>query len=128
MKKQITGTITTLIDAVRIDNDPTTSSSSKLDVHDFSKGLLFIDIDSTLAPTDLLIDLEVSDDNGTTWYKLMNDFLSDLRYEDTATASGLKECLEIPLPGDDIRVTVTGTGTDATNYFDVTIKLQPLNG
>lgn len=102
-------------------------TSGTLNVSEASKGLLFVDIDSTLDPTDVLIIFQVSDDGGDTWYTFKTDPLTELRYEDTATANGLKECFDIPLPGDDIRAIVSATGSTTTAYFDVTVKVQPYN-
>ena len=116
--------ITTLLNAVRIDNDPTSSSSAAISTADYNEFQLYIDIDSTLAPTTLQLNVEFSDDGGTTWYKYMNDFFGDLSWEDTATASGLKQCVSGRCVGKTMRVTAVGVGTTASAFFDVTVKVE----
>jgi len=119
------GEVTTLIDNVTLDDDPTSYTSDAMAVDGYSQGLLFLDIDSTGSPTLVQIEMQFSDDNGTTWYKLANGFMGSLVYEDTETASGLNECVEIPLTGSLMRLVATATGTDGSNSFDITAKVQP---
>lgn len=75
--------------------------------------------DTTGAPTDMLIDLEWSDDN-VTFYKYMQDFWGDLRWEDTGAP--YTECLTVPVRAPYIRFSATSAGADASNYFTLTVK------
>jgi len=122
-KKRI-DTIQTLINAVRLDDSPTSYNSDAINTEDFTDFLLFLNIDSTLAPTDVVFIVQFSDDGGTTWYDYQNDFWGDLRYEDVATAAGIKECLHGKVGGRKMRLRAVATGTDATNYFDITAKIE----
>ena len=120
---------TTLIDAVRIDNDPTSYNSGAMDVTEYSAVWVLIDIDSTLAPTTLRVLAQYSDDAGTTWWDFEEGLWASLYWEDTATAAGINKAFLLPCGGiDDIRIRVVGTGTDATNYFDVTVKARAFRG
>ena len=113
--------IHTFIDATVFDDAPTTETSESFDTSNFKKFNLLIELAVTNTPTDILIELEFSDDD-VTFYKLMNGPFGDLRYEDGA--GDLKETVS----GKDImldrymRVKVTATGTDATDKFALTVK------
>lgn len=120
------GKITTLVDNVRIDDDPTSYTSDELGVSAYNRGYVMLYIDSTLSPTTVQVEIEGSDGEDN-WYPITNGFLGVWIYEDTATASGLYDSNHIELPSEKIRCVITGTGTDATNYFDVTVKIQPYN-
>lgn len=122
-----TENIITLVDNVRIDDNPTSYTSAELAVAAWSYCLFYITIDSTLAPTDIQIILEFSNNDGSTWFQYRNDFWGDLRYEDTATASGINHCISSPLAGSLMRVRVVGTGTTSTAYFDISVHVQPYN-
>lgn len=120
---------TTLVDAVRIDNDPTSYNSALFDVTGYGACWILVDIDSTLAPTTLRVLAQVSHDAGTTWWDFEEGLWASLYWEDTDTAAGINKAFLLPCGGvDSIRIRVVGTGTDATNYFDVTILARPFYG
>ena len=120
---------TTLIDDVRIDDDPTFFNSDPLDVSVYNACWILIDIDSTLAPTHLRVLAQFSDDAGTTWWDFEEGLWASLGWEDTDTASGINKAFMLPCGGiDDIRIRVVGTGTDATNFFDVSVLARPFRG
>jgi hypothetical protein len=117
LAKRYDTTITTLINAVRIDDDPTSYNSAAIDCEIKNKFLLFLNIDSTLSPTTLQIIVQFSDDGGDTWYDYKNDFFGDLLYEDTEVASGVKHCVSGECIGSTMRVRAVGVGTNSTNYI-----------
>jgi hypothetical protein len=120
---------TTLIDAIRLDNDPTFYNSAALDVEGYAMVALLVAIDSTLAPTDVRIVVQFSDDGGTTWWDYEEGFWASLYWEDTATATEIHKAFVLPVAGfDSMRICAVATGTDAGNYFDVTVKARPFTG
>lgn len=100
------------------DDAPTTNVSAAVNCDGYRQATLSFELDITLLPTDILFEVEVSLD-GTNYAKLMNDFLGDLRYDDTAVGAGIEEAVTFPICCSKIRVRVTCTGTDATNKFTV---------
>ena len=120
---------TLLIDAVRIDDAPTFYNSAALDVSGYSAVWVLIDIDSTLAPTHLRVMAQFSEDGGGTWWDFEEGLWASLGWEDTDTAAGINKVFMLPCGGvDDIRIRVVGTGTDATNFFDVTCYARQFRG
>jgi len=117
--KLYTKTTHVFVDAVVFDDDPTTYTATGLDVSAYRKFQLLIDLAVTLAPTDIVIRVEFSDDD-VTYYRYVEGPFGDLRYEDVAGAK-----LE-SVPGKCIapymRIYVVATGTDATNKFTLTVK------
>ena len=81
--------------------------------------LLLIDLDVTGQPTDIVIELEFSNDR-VNWYKYSQDFWIDLRYEDTA--GDLLECVEAPVLAPWVRVRLVSTGCEAGATFEMTVK------
>jgi len=119
----------TLIDAIRLDNDPTFYNSAALDVEGYAMVALLVAIDSTLAPTDVRIVVQFSDDGGTTWWDYEEGFWASLYWEDTATATEIHKAFVLPVAGFDVmRICAVATGTNAANYFDVTVKARPFTG
>lgn len=120
---------TTLLNAVRLDDDPTSYNSAAYDVDGQSAAWVLVDIDSTLAPTAVRIIAQFSDDGGTTWWDFVEGLWASLYWEDTDTAAGIKQAFLLPCGGiDDVRIRAVATGTDATNFFDVTVKIRRFRG
>lgn len=117
-------TLITLEEDQVLDDSPTSKNSAAQDTEPYSRFLLYLKIDSTLAPTDIRFIIQFSNDGGTTWFDLQNDFWGDLRYEDTAVASIVYECLEGPCAGKKMRLRAVATGTNATNYFTYSAYLE----
>ena len=119
----------TLINAIRLDDDPTSYSSAAQDSDGYAGAWVLIDIDSTLAPTDIRILAQWSHDGGTTWWDFVEGLWASLYWEDTATAAGILQAFNLPLGGIDTwRIRAIGTGTDANNYFDVTVLARCYRG
>jgi len=108
-----------LIDAVTFNASTTTYTGFTHEVEYWKKGLMLINLDVTGAPTDIVFDVEFSDDNSN-WFKYMRGVFGDLRYEDSA--GDKKECLDFPILAPYIRCKATATGTDASKTFLITIK------
>jgi len=120
---------TTLINAIRLDDAPTYYYSAAMDVTGWGAVWVFIFIDSTLAPTNVRILAQFSDDAGTTWWDFEEGFWAALYWEDVDTAAGIRKALLLPVAGiDTLRIGAIGTGTDATNFFDVTVKARAVRG
>lgn len=101
------------------DDSPTTVTSSSVECWNYRWATFSLTIDSTNTPTDLQIDIEVSQD-GTNFAKLMNGPLGLWKYDDVATATAISRALSFPICAYKIRVTITCTGTTASNTFAVT--------
>lgn len=112
-------TVTTAIDNVTFDDDPTTQTSSDIDTSTYDYGFLEIDVAVTDTPTDALIEV-FTGDAATPTRKIMDGPLGDLRYEDSAGTKN--ECIKVPYLGDFTAIKVTCTGTDATHKFTITVK------
>jgi len=115
--------ITTLIDNNQIQTSSTSGSISTMNYRNF---VLYLDIDSTGAPTDLVFEVQFSDDN-VNFYKLTDHWYGDLRYEDVATASRIRESMGYYIQGRYVRLVATVTGGSATAYFTVTAKIEFYN-
>lgn len=112
-----TGTLA--VDAVQLDDSPTTYTSSDISTSAYDYGYIEVDVANTLAPTDVLIEV-LTGMSATPTHKVMDGPLGDLRYSD---ASGTKaECIKVPDCGDYTAIKVTATGTDASNYFTVSVR------
>ena len=120
---------TTIINAVRIDDAPTAFNSSIVTVTGWSGLLVLLFIDSTLAPTNIRFIAQHSDDGGATWWDFEEGLWASLMWEDTDTASGVRKSFLLPCAGHDtVRIRAVGTGTDAGNYFDITVKVKAFRG
>lgn len=104
----------TFIDNTTFDADPTTQTSDKFFVGLFSQFLLLVDIVVTSTPTDILIEVQFSDD-GEKWYKYMLGPFGDLRWEDSA--GDKSECIPGKVLAPWMRIKVTCTGTSGSNKF-----------
>jgi len=120
---------TTLIDNIRIDDAPTFYNSVAHNISTQSAVWVHIAIDSTLAPTNLRVIAQFTDDGGTTWWDFEEGLWASLYWEDLDTAAGINKAFLLPCGGQDsMRIRVVGTGTDATNFFDVTVKIRSFRG
>lgn len=108
----------TPIDAVTFDNVTTTKTSESIYSAPYDDFLLLINLDITSTPTDIIIDVEFSQDNAQ-FFKLMNAPFGSLMYEDSA--GDIDEALHGRILADYMRIKATATGTDATNKFALTL-------
>ena len=118
-----------LADDIRIDDDPTSYTTGAISVKGWSALWMLVKIDSTLAPTNIRILPQFSIDGGNTWYDFEEGLWASLYWEDTDTATQIQKCFLLPCGGvDQVRFVLTGTGTDATNYFDVNLVVRQFRG
>lgn len=109
-----------VINAITLDDDPTSYTSDTYDGSEFQRGALLIRLLLAGSPTDVVFSVEQSTDN-TYWFKMMDWYLGDLRYEDTA--GGKTECVEIPYFCNFYRVSAVATGTTSENKFIITCRM-----
>lgn len=107
--------------SIIFNNNVTTYTSPIFLSVPYSKFLLMIELEVSGSPTDILIEIEMSDGSGI-WYKYMTGPFGDLRY---ATAGGnKKECIDGDVRAHYFRAKVTATGTDASNTFKMSLKTE----
>lgn len=110
----------TPVSAVLFDSAAEAYTSASINCSGYRKFLLEINLDVTLAPTDIQIFVQFSDDN-TTFYNYMNGPFGCLLYED---AAGDKlECVSGDCLAAYIRIYVLSSGCSATATFLLTCKL-----
>lgn len=109
----------TFVKAKTFDGTLTPLTTESIEVDGYSKFLLEVDLDVTGAPTDIVIDVEFSDDNAT-FYKYMIGPFGDLRWEDSA--GDKKECLDGPVIAKYMRLKLTSTGCTTSAYFLMNVK------
>lgn len=109
----------TFINNITFDDSTSSKLSNRFLTAAFRKFTLLLNLTVTLAPTDILIEIFVSDD-GSTFYKLMDGVFSDLRYEDSA--GNKMEAIQGEINAPYMKIKATATGTDATNKFTLSAK------
>jgi hypothetical protein len=119
------GTVSTIMSAQVFDDNPTSAASSSIDTDQYGWVNVHLNVDSTNAPTRIQFIPQFSNDAGTTWIDYDQDFYQAIHFEDTEVATAVNKGYQLPVFGDDFRINVVATGTDATNTFTVTIKVQP---
>lgn len=108
-----------LLESTTFNNLVTTATGKTFEVPAYSRAMLYLFVDVTLAPTDIVFSIYFSDDT-LVWYKYMMGPFGDLRYDD---AAGDKfECLDLPIIAKYMRVTAVATGTSAVNLFNAQVK------
>ncbi|MCX6072013.1 MAG: hypothetical protein NTU91_14345 [Chloroflexi bacterium] len=121
------GAIATLIDAITLDDDPTSYNSDALDCSGFRNFLLYVAIDSTSTPTTLQLLVQFSDDGGTIWWTYKQGPFAALFWEDADTATEINECFEGKCGGRLMRIRAVGVGTTSSAKFKVTAKVELFN-
>lgn len=112
------------IDNITFNDVITVKTSNPFYSAPYATFLLLHKIVVTATPTDIVIEIEFSDDK-VNWYKYIRTPFGDLRWED---AAGDKlESIDGLVLAPWLRVKVTATGTTAVNKFTSTVKLI-LNG
>lgn len=112
--------VSTPVVAVVFDSAAEAYTSAAVDCSGYRKFLLEMNVDVTLVPTDLNIQVQFSDDNST-FYNYMNGPFGSLLYEDSA--GDKLECVSGECLAQYIRLYVLSSGCDATNKFTLTAKL-----
>lgn len=114
------------VDSETFDDTQSEFTSDALDARAWTRALHYIDVSSSGTPTDVQIILQFSPDDGSTWFDYKKNYWGDFRYEDTATSSGLQECIDSMLAGTKFRYKVVATDTTATDTFTVDIQTELL--
>lgn len=112
--------VSTLIDAVVFNSAAEAYTSAAVDCSGYRKFLIEMNVDVTLVPTDLNIQVQFSDDNAT-FYNYMNGPFGSLMYEDGA--GDKLECVSGDCLAQYVRLYILSSGCDATNKFTLTAKL-----
>lgn len=107
----------------RVDNT-TSRKSNPIECGPFRKFGLYVYIDSSSTPTTLQVEVEFLDRWTGHWHHYKQGPFAALFWEDGDTASGIYECFVGDVAGRAVRVTLTGVGTEAAKYFDVSIGLD----
>lgn len=103
------------------DDAQSSYTSAEIACGGYRKVLVRIILGVTVAPGTIKINLQFSEAGGTYENYTRGPFGS-LMYEDTAGAKA--ECIEAPIMGSRLKINVVATGTDATNKFTLTCKLN----
>lgn len=107
----------------------TAYNSDAIDVEGWNALNVLIEVESTLAPTDVRVLAQVSHDGGATWWDFEEGLWASLFWEDTDTATAIHKAYLLPLAGHDlVRFRVIATGTDANNRFEVTVLARAFRG
>lgn len=114
----------TFIDNITFNASTTTKTSDPYYCGPYATFLLLHKLTVASTPTNIVIDVEFSDDRAN-WYKYMRGPFGDLRWEDSA--GNKTESIDGPIIAPWIRIIITATGTTATKTFTSTVKLV-LNG
>jgi len=117
-------TIQTLWEDEVFNNVLTELDSDEILTENYTRFGLFLKILSAGAPTDIVFKIQFSNDEGTTWWDLQNDFFGDLRYSDAAVATVVQEIMDGPCSGRLLRLRAVGTGTAADDTFTVSAYLE----
>ena len=112
-----------LVDNITFNAVTTTYTSSPIPTSFYRYFITYIDLLSVGTPTYILYEVEFSHDN-TNWYKYMNDFCGDLRYEDTVCSTRIYESMSMQCAGRYMRIKVTATGTTAANTFNTNVYIE----
>lgn len=112
---------------VRLDDAPTAQNSDSVDCRGWSGLWVSLFIDSTLAPTRVRFIAQTLIEGD--WHDFEEGFWAALYYEDQDTADGVYKVFKLPVGGlDVVRIRAVATGTDATNYFDIVVKVRAFRG
>lgn len=114
-------TVITAVDNQDFDDVQTSYTSAEISSGGYRRVLIRIILAVTNAPGTIKINLQFSE-GGTTYENYVRGPFGSLMYEDTAGAKS--ECIEAPIMGSRIKINVVATGTDATNKFTLTCKLN----
>lgn len=110
----------TFIDGVVFDSTDEDYTSDSRDVSNYRDFGLLIDLDVTLAPTDIVVRVQFSDDD-VTYRDYMNGPFGDLRYEDGAGDKNEAVVGKVIAPY--MKIYALSSGCDGTNKFALTAKV-----
>lgn len=119
--KLTASTVVTPVNNQVFDNVQSSYTSGQVVSAGYRKFLLRIILGVTNAPGTIKINVQFSE-GGTTYENYVKGPFGSIMYEDTAGAKN--ECLEGCIVGSRMKINVVATGTDATNKFTLTVKLN----
>lgn len=122
--KAVNRAVTTAIGPQAFNNVTTTVTSDAIDLNSYREFLLLLALVVNGTPTDILIEVLMSDDN-TTYYTYMRGPFGDLRYEDSA--GNKNEALGAKAVARYMKIRATATGTDVANTFILTAKVAQVD-
>lgn len=121
------GTITAMQSAVTL-NAVADDQSAKVDCSAYRKANIWVSVARSASPPDkLILRMQYSDDDGTTWYTAEEQVREVTDMGLVPTSGGYRFVYEIPILGPDMRMEVEGVGTDGTHTFTVTTKHELKN-
>jgi len=109
----------TFVDGVVFNSTDEDYTSDSLNVSNYRDFDLLIDLGVTLAPTDIVIRAQFSDDD-ITYRNYMNGPFGDLRFEDGA--GDKNEALIGKVIAPYMKIYALSSGCDGTNKFILTVK------
>ncbi len=98
-----------------------TYTSKEFECAAFKEFMLMMDVDVTLAPTDITIWVQFSHDR-INWFNLTDGPFGSLMYEDTA--GDKKECVSGKIIAHWMRIYVVSSGCNATNTFKLSVNAE----
>jgi hypothetical protein len=105
------------------DDSPTTATSASVDCSMFRRGSFNAIVTESGTATDITFTLQFSNDGGTTWFDYRVGPWVKYRFDDATIAAHasnqLKICEPFECVAPNVRMIVTGVGTDASNSFTV---------
>jgi len=113
-----------LLEKKKVSDDPSTVYTDSLEVAAFRRFTLYLDIDSTGTPTDLRIEIQFLEPQGSRWHTYKQGPFASLYWEDTDTASGIQECFSGECTGRVFRLKLTCSGGSSSDYFTVSAAVE----
>jgi len=105
-------------------NDTVERLSEPCQVGGFRHFTLYVKLLSESTPTTIHIEVLFLEPSTNCWHTYKQGLFAALFYEDTDCATEICEVFTGDCAGRDVRVRLTGAGTEATKYFDVDISLE----
>lgn len=112
-----------LFDMFKVVNT-TEQISDDVECAPFRKFGLYVFIDSTGAPTTLQVKVQFLDRWSGRWHWYKQGPFASMFWEDSDTASGIKEAFVGDVLGRAVRVVLLGAGTSAQAYFTVSVTMD----
>ncbi len=107
--------------------DTTEWESEPIPCEAFRKFLLMVRLDSTGAPTTIQVKVKFLDRWSGEYYTYKQGLFAALFWEDTDTATAIKECFSGDCMGRSMIISLTGVGTTAAAYFTASLAVELYN-
>lgn len=114
-------TVVTAVNNQVFNNVQTSYTSAEIACAGYRKVLVRVILGVANAPGTIKINLQFSE-GGATYENYTRGPFGSWMYEDTAGAKS--ECIDAPILGSRLKINIVTTGTDATNTFTLTCKLN----